>query len=154
MTPKLLLRLAASLVFVHLLGHSVGHTMWDKPEDPRLMEIVSHMKGYRSEFMGATKSIGEYYHGYSLILIVMFASMAWILWTSSNLFRGNERTISRFLLPVAVSFIIYGVIEFLYFFPFAASMSFFAGVLILVAALKKSKAKSAGAPPSSFASGI
>jgi hypothetical protein len=137
MTPKVLLRIAAALIFVHLLGHSVGHSMWDKPEDPRMLEIVNAMKGYKAEFMGATKSIADYHHGYSMILIVLFAASVWLLLTSSSNFKGNESVMSRILLPVGAAFVLFGVIEFVYFFPFAASMSFFAGVFILVAVFKK-----------------
>ena len=72
MKSKLLLRIACLLILVHLLGHSLGHLQWDKPKDPKMKEVVDMMKGYSTEFMGATKSMANYYEGYSLIMFFVF----------------------------------------------------------------------------------
>jgi hypothetical protein len=133
MRSKILLRIAAFLILIHLLGHTVGHLSWDKPEDARMQEVVTIMKGYSAEFMGATKSIADYYNGYSLIIFGLYGMTIFILWSASG-FIDNQRPIAtKILWPVALAYIFFGVVEYMCFFPFAAAMSFFAGILTLVA---------------------
>ena len=132
MKAKILLRIAAALILVHLLGHGVGHSAWDKPEDPKMQEVVSAMKGYSAEFMGATKSMADYYNGYSLIIFGLYAMTILILWFASGFINEHRTIAAKILYPVAIAYLAFGVIEYISFFPFAASMSFFAGLLTLL----------------------
>jgi hypothetical protein len=138
MTSKLLIRIAAFCILIHLLGHTFGHTIWDKPEDPRMMDVVTSMKGYKAEFMGASKSMADYYHGYSLMIIGLFAITTWILWQASANINEHRQAVTRMLLPIGLGYLCFGVIEYLYFFPFAASMSFLAGLFTTFAVVRKS----------------
>ena len=137
MSAKVFIRVAAALILVHFLGHLAGHSIWDKPEDPKLMEIVTAMKSHQAEFMGATKSIADYYHGYSTLLIIVFAMTIAILWTASGSITEHKKALRGILLPIGVAYVLFGVIEYVYFFPFAASMSFLAGICVLIALFKK-----------------
>src|SRR4051812_10912589 len=120
MKSKLLLRIAIAFIFVHLLGHSIGHVGWDKPKDPKMQEVVQAMKGYSGEFMGATKSMADYYNGYSLIMFVVFVMSIFLLWTVSGFIETNRSIAVRILYPMAAAYITLSAIEFVYFFPFAA----------------------------------
>jgi hypothetical protein len=132
MKAKLLLRIAAAFILVHLLGHSMGHATWDKPEDTKMQGVIATMKGYSATFMGATKSMADYYNGYSLIIFGLYGMTILILWFASG-FINEQKTIAvKILFPIAIAYLAFGVIEYIYFFPFAASMSFLAGLLTLV----------------------
>jgi hypothetical protein len=133
MKSKILLRLAAILILIHLLGHSVGHSGWDKPEDPKMKEVVAAMKGYSAEFMGATKSMADYYNGYSLIIFGLYIMTILILWFASGFIDAQRSIATKILWPIGVTYVAFGIIEYIAFFPFAAAMSFFAGVLTLLA---------------------
>jgi hypothetical protein len=128
MKAKVLLRIAAGLIFIHLLGHGVGHKDWDKPTDPRMMDVVTAMKSYQGEFMGAVHSMGDYYNGYSIIIFGLYGMSISLLWIASGLITEQSTIIIKILYPIGIAYLFFGVVEFLYFFPFAASMSFFAGV--------------------------
>ena len=91
MKPKVLLRIAAGLVFIHLLGHGVGHKDWDKPEDPKMMDVVTAMKSYKGEFMGAIHSMADYYNGYSIMIFGLYGMTISLLWMFLGLFRSNQR---------------------------------------------------------------
>lgn len=132
MKAKVLLRIAALLLVVHLLGHSMGHSKWDKPEDPQMAEVVKVMKGYKGEFMGAVKSMADYYNGYSLIMFLVFGMTIFILWISSGFIGTHREIASKILLPVGIAYVGFGIVEYLYFFPFAAAVSFLAGILTLL----------------------
>lgn len=137
MRSKLLLRIAAALVLVHLLGHAIGHATWQTPEDPRMQAVVQSMKGYAAPFMGAVKSMADYYHGYSLIMFGLYGASIWILWAASGAIEESRTLLRRLLLPLGVVYVYFGIVEYLYFFPFAAVVSLLAGVLVLVAVGKR-----------------
>lgn len=132
MKAKLLLRIAAILILVHLLGHSVGHFTWDKAEDPKMQEVITAMKSHKAEFMGAEKSMADYYNGYSLMTFGLFAMTICILWFASGYINTNRPIARQILLPVGIVYLFFGIVEFMAFFPFAASMSFLAGALTLI----------------------
>lgn len=132
MKSKILLRIASLLILVHLLGHSLGHLSWDKPKDPKMKEVVDIMKGYSTQFMGATKSMANYYEGYSLIMFFVFAMTILILWSVSSFVDTHKDVAVKILYPIAITYLAFGVIEYFYFFVFAASISFLAGVFVFL----------------------
>jgi len=132
MKSKILLRIACLLILVHLLGHSLGHLQWDKPKDPKMKEVVDMMKGYSTQFMGATKSMANYYEGYSLIMFFVFAMTILILWSVSSFVDTHKNVAVKILYPIAITYLAFGVIEYFYFFIFAASISFLAGVFVFL----------------------
>jgi hypothetical protein len=132
MKAKIFLRIACVLILIHLLGHSLGHLQWDKPKDPKMKEVVDMMKSHRSEFMGASKSIANYYEGYSIILFFVFGMTIMILWSVSTFIESNKAIAVKILYPIAITYLAFGVVEYLYFFLFAASISFLAGVCVFL----------------------
>jgi len=137
MKAKWFLRIAAILIIVHLLGHAMGHMSWDKPDDPRMQEVVDAMKSYEGQFMGASQSMADYYRGYSLILFLVFVMSVMQLWIASGIIDEHSEAIKKFLYPVSMAYFGFSVIEFVYFFPFAASVSFLAALFTLLAVLLK-----------------
>ena len=132
MKTKLLLRIAAFIILIHLIGHGVGHFTWDKQEDPRMQEVVNSMVGYKTEFMGATRSMGDYFNGYSLIMFFVYGMSISILWHASAFPENQKATTRKMIYPLGIAYVAFGVIEFYNFFPFAAIMSLGAGILILI----------------------
>jgi hypothetical protein len=135
MKAKLLLRIAAVFILIHLLGHSLGHMTWDKQEDPKMQEVVNAMLGYKTEFMGATKSMADYFNGFSLILFFVFGLSICVLWFASGFINDQKQIAKKILYPFGIMYLAFAVIEIIYFFPFAASISAGAGILIFTALL-------------------
>lgn len=131
MTAKVSLRGACFLILVHLIGHGVGHWMWDKPEDPQMRNVVAAMTGHKSAFMGAERSMGDYYNGYSLILFFVYAMSISILWQCSRYGEVYSGFAKSVLYPLGFTFVAFSVIEFMYFFPFAGFISLGAALLML-----------------------
>jgi len=132
MNSKLLLRIAALLILVHLLGHAVGHFSWKDATDPVKQEVIKQMTGPKFPFMGATRSMGDYYEGYGLILFFVYFMTISILVTVSGMPSSQTSTAKKLLYPIAITYIAFGIIEFLHFFPFAAGISLGAGLLTIV----------------------
>ena len=135
MKVKLLLRAAAFLIFIHLLGHAAGHMGWKHPKDQKMQEVVNTMLDYHAKFMGASQSMGDYFNGYSLSLFLVFGLSIWVLWWVAGLTSIQPKIVKGILLPFALLYLGLGVIEWVYFFPFAAILSMTAGICILVALL-------------------
>jgi hypothetical protein len=131
MKSKLLLRSAAFFILMHFSGHLMGHLGWDKPKDPKMQEVVNTMKGYESQFMGATKSMADYFTGYSTMLFFVFGTNILVLWFASGFIETNRSIAAKVLYPFALCNLSFAVIEYIYFFPFAAAISFLAGMCTL-----------------------
>ena len=137
MKSKLLLRIAAGLVLFHLLGHTMGHLTWDKPEDPKMAHVVDTMKGYKADFMGVAKSMADYHVGYSYIVFGLYIMSIAMLWFASGFVNENRAIAQKMLYPLGLAYIFFGVAEYIYFFPLAAITSLLAGVCVIAAVARK-----------------
>ena len=124
MKAKVLLKIAAGLILIHLFGHGVGHKDWDKPTDPKMMDVVTTMKSHQGEFMGAVHSMADYYNGYSIIDFWFIRHEHCLLWFASGFVREHPAIAIKILYPIGIAYLFFGIVEFIYFFPFAASIVF------------------------------
>jgi hypothetical protein len=132
MKAKILLKIAAGLILIHLFGHGVGHKDWDKPTDPKMMDVVTAMKSHQGEFMGAVHSMADYYKGYSILIFGLYGMSIAILWFASGFVQDHPAIANQVLYPIGIAYLFFGIVEYMYFFPFAASISFLAGVLTIL----------------------
>jgi hypothetical protein len=139
---KILLRLSALFIFIHLLGHCVGHLTWKDANDQIKAEVIRQMTTHRFEFMGAMRSIGDYFEGYSTIMIFVYLMMASILWLISGEALQQPRITKKVVFPIAIALTAFCIIECLYFFPFAATISGIAAILACLALMKMTPADS------------
>lgn len=137
MKAKVGLRLSALFVAIHLLGHAFGHHGWDKPENEQMRSVVGTMKAYSADFMGANRSMADFYNGYSLAMFVWLGFTMGMLWIASGLIESNRKAIVKMVVPLGMAYGLLGGIELLYFFPFAAIISFCASASILWAAASR-----------------
>ena len=136
MGTKILLRIASLLMVFHLVGHSIGHSGWRKAADPVQQEVVKQMTEHEFPFMGATHSIGDYYEGYGWTGSIALVFFALVLWMCSSASAENKSLVLRILVVLVVCLIAWAIDELVFFFPFAASITFAAAVLTGVACLK------------------
>lgn len=139
MSTKVSLRIACILITVHLVGHAIGHTTWDSPEDSGMQNVVDAMKSYEAEFMGATRSMADYFNGYSSIMFFVYAMSISVLWTCASAGETSRIFARKILSPIALAYVAVGVIEFMYFFALAGALSLGAGLLTLYAVYLLSK---------------
>jgi hypothetical protein len=136
MKSGLLLKIAAILIFIHLLGHSAGHMGWKHPKDPKMQEVVNTMLDYKAPFMGASRSMGDYFHGYSLTLFFVFGMSICILWLLAGFAEEQPLIAKKIGYPLGIAYLGIGIIEAVYFFPFAAGISLLAGLMIIIALMR------------------
>ena len=128
---KILLYVSSLLILVHLAGHFTGHRSWKTPKDANIQSVVNMMIENKTKFMGVNRSLSDFYNGYSLMLFVVYILSIWILLVLTDSRRRDIKLTKKILIPFGIAYVVFGVIEFFQFFPFAASVSALAGLLIL-----------------------
>jgi hypothetical protein len=130
---KIALRIAAALILLHTFGHTMGALTWKNAPNVRVAAVVTGMEDEHFDFMGRSLTLASFFNGYGYSMIGVFLLVSVLLWLLS--IEPNKRMIAvlgLFLLFLAI-------IEFIYFFPFAAAFSLLAGISTLFA-YQKSKA--------------
>jgi len=132
-TPKILLRIAAALMFIHGLGHTIGHSGWKNSTNPAQEGVIRHMTGPKFPFMGVTRSMGEYFDGYGYGCSIGMLLFVLALWFTSGELSGSPTLAKKLTLGTAVCLLAWGIDEIIFFFPFAAGLSLLAAVCTFAA---------------------
>ncbi len=125
MKPKLLLRIAAVLTLLHTAGHTMGALGWKKAPDARVAAVITGMQNEHFNFMGRSLTLASFYEGYGFIMIGVFLTVGILLWMLSI------EPVKRIIVLVGLFLIFLGIMELIYFFPFAAAFSLVAGIAAL-----------------------
>src|ERR1700712_4079551 len=99
MNAKILLRIAAILMLLHTLGHTLGALTWKDAPNAAVKHVIDGMLNNRFDFFGKSVSIGDFYagYGYSMIgVLLMVSILLWLL--STDLVRRMILVIGLFLL--------------------------------------------------------
>jgi len=128
MKSKLLLRIAAVIIFIHSFLHMIGHAGWKQATDPVAHQVIAQMTGHKFPFMGVDRSIANYYDGYGYacgIALFLIAAILFILAGNLSLENGLA---AKIILSIWITLLFWAADEWLFFFPFAAALTFIAGI--------------------------
>ena len=131
MKPKLLLRIAAALMLVHTVGHTFGTIGWKKAPNAEVGNVINGMENVHFKFMGRLSTIGDFYEGFCVSMILILLLMVVLLWLLST------RIQYPIVAALAVFLLLLAVTEYIYFFPFAATVSLLAGLCTGLALVRK-----------------
>jgi ABC-type multidrug transport system permease subunit len=120
MTSKLLLRVAAVLIFIHCFLHTIGFTSWKQPADPLEGQIVQQMTGHKFPFMGASHSLADYYDGFGYASSIALFLIAAILFIIAADLSSNAALAKKIIITLGIGLLFWGIDELIFFFPFAA----------------------------------
>src|SRR5579859_6516689 len=120
MTAKILLRIASVLMLIHLIGHSFGQNGWKHESEPLKKEVAQWMTGPKFPFMGVTRSMGDYFDGYGYNASVSMVIFVVLLWLASNNVDEPSQFLKGNIFTMGTALLCISIIEFLFFFPFAA----------------------------------
>ena len=126
MKAKLLLRIASIVMLLHDLGHTFGHLTWKQSPDSAKQEVIKQMTDNKFPFMGAVRSMSEYYDGYGFAATLALLLIAALLWIASGVTEQNRVIVRRILVVVSIILLAWGIDELIFFFPFAASFTLLA----------------------------
>lgn len=132
MKPKILLRIAAILIFIHSVLHTYGFNTWKEAPDPVYKTIVDGMTGHKFPFMGAVRSLGNFYEGFGYAGSIALFLIAVVLWFVSGETSRSANLSKKIIYAVGIALVAWGIDEIIYFFPFAASITLTAAILTLL----------------------
>ena len=132
MKPKILLRIAAILIFIHAVLHTYGFNTWKEAPDSVYKTLVVGMTAHTFPFMGAVRSLGNFYEGFGYASSIALFLIAIILWFVSGETSRSTNLAKKIIYAVGVALVAWGIDELIYFFPFAASITLTAAVLTLL----------------------
>jgi hypothetical protein len=129
MKPKMILRIASMTMLLHTIGHTIGAMSWKKDPDPAIQQVVDNMISHKFIFLGALRSIADFYEGYGITMIVVLLLMTVLLWQLSKICTIYPGPATRLLVPVSMGLLVIALIEFKYFFFLPGTLTGIAGIL-------------------------
>lgn len=135
MKPKILLRIAAVLIFIHSVLHTYGFNTWKEAPDPVYKTIVDGMTGHKFPFMGAERSLSNFYEGFGYACSIALFLIAIVLWLVSGETSRSANLAKKIIYAVGIALVAWGIDELIYFFPFASAITLTAAVLTLLSGL-------------------
>lgn len=136
MSSKLLIRIAAALMLLHTIGHCMG--VFGKL-DPSTVPVMNAMKSQSFPFMGRSCTLADFYNGYGFTMIFVLVLVSALLWILSAEAQKSKAAVLQLRL-IAGFILVMAVIEYIYFFPFAAGISLLASILTSVGLLLRKPA--------------
>lgn len=130
MKPKLLLRIASILIFVHGAMHPIGHSGWKNSPQPLKDGVIQQMTGHKYSFMGAVHSYGDYFEGYGYACSVAMILIAVLLWIISTSLAENAALAKKIALAIGIALVFWAGVEQVYFFIAASGLSFLAAICV------------------------
>jgi hypothetical protein len=142
MQPKTLLRIAATCMLLHTIGHTFGALSWKNAPNPTIARLISDMVNDRFDFMGRSVSVALFYQGYGVMMIFVLLLTSVCLWLIGD--DVETRLAQRFLAIFACFLLVVAVTEFIYFFALAASFTLLAGVCVFLVTVRGATRKVRG----------
>jgi len=136
MKPKLLLRIASVIIFLHAIGHTIGVYTWKDPKSLVPQQVIDQMTGQKFIFMGTNATMAAFYEGFGYASTIAMLLVVSILWITGTAVEKNASLSSKILWPVAAFLFLMGIVEIIYFFPMAVAFSFLAFLLTVVSIFK------------------
>jgi hypothetical protein len=135
-TSKLLLRIAAIIMLLHAIGHTLGVITWQRTNGKIPLDLVQKMQGTHFSFQGKDSTMAAFFsgHGYAGTILLLF--IVSILWTLSN---SKDKNSTKILGLTGLAIVFLALDEILYFFPMAVAFSLIAAVLVFISIQKINK---------------
>lgn len=135
-TSKLLLRIAAIIMLLHAIGHTLAIVTWRKPNGKIPFDIVQKMQDTHFSFQGKDSTMASFFSGHGYAGAIFLLLIVSILWTISN---WQEKRATKILWLVGVAIVLLAVDELLFFFPMAMVFSLLAAALVFISIFKINK---------------
>ena len=136
MKSKNLLRIAAVVLFLHAIGHSMGTFAWQTSISSIPSEVVAKMHQDHFNFMGKESTMASLFTGNGIGGLISLLLMSAILWMVSG---WNNRQAVTVLWIIGCAIVALAVCEIIYFFPMAYAFCLVAAALVFFSIFKISK---------------
>lgn len=138
MKPKLLLRIAAIIMLLHGIGHTMGVVKWQKPNGDIPVQVVKTMQDTQFSFMGKDGStMAGFYSGFGYCGTIFLLFIAALLWALSG---WKDKSANKILWLTGFAILLLAVDEIIYFFPMAVGFCVISATLVFTSIFLINKA--------------
>jgi hypothetical protein len=131
MKRSILIRTAV-LMFLHTVGHTFG-VFGSKPPTPAIARVLQDMDQNHFSFMGRSVSLGIFFEGYGVVLIVVLLFSSLVIWWLAT--QTESQLGSRLLLLSFLYLTVLALLEIIYRFPYFLTVP--AALCLLIALLRR-----------------
>ncbi len=129
MTRKLACRVAAGLLLFFACAHTAG-MLAPKEASAGSAAVRTMMDSVHFEITGFTRSYGDFYFGFGMLLSTFLVFAAWLAWTLGGALEGGSRLTKGILRGLAACIAVVAVICWRWFFVPPAVVSTLAAALL------------------------
>jgi hypothetical protein len=115
MKAAIFVRIAAGLVLLHAVLHTVGGVFGKVPDGPAAVAVAA-MKANQFVVFGNTRTFWDFYMGFGLGVTIFFTMEAVVLWLLAPLMASRGKELRPVLATFAVGYLVFAVNSFRYFF--------------------------------------
>ena len=115
MKAAIFVRIAAGLVLVHAVLHTVGGVFGKVPAGPAAVAVAA-MKANQFVALGNTRTFWDFYRGMGLGLTIFLSMEAVVLWLLARLVGRYGRELRPVLGAFAIGYVVFAVDSYRYFF--------------------------------------
>lgn len=135
MRSKIFLRIGAFLMLFHCIAHTFGAVSWKNTDDSIKKEVIAQMTAHRFPFMGSVRSLADTVDGYGFAATLTLFFIAAVMWICSSHLSASATPVRSILVLLVVILSLHGIVEWLYFFPFAALITWLSAIMTLASIL-------------------
>src|SRR5271168_4654290 len=126
------LRIGAALQGLGAVLHTIA-SMDSPSRGPAEQAVFAAMQSFRFQIAGVTRSHWDFYQGYELIITVIFAVLAVLIWQLSNLSKTEPPQAVPFIVTILAAEILMSAVGWEYFFAGPGGMSILIGTCLVAA---------------------
>jgi hypothetical protein len=132
MKTSTLLKIAAVLMFLYFVGHTMG-APWTPGEAPADIAVVDAMKSDHFPVLGVSRSYWDFYFGFGVIISVMQLFQAVLLWQLGTLAKTDAARLRPIIAVFCVSLVINAILGWMYFFVIPIVTALLIAICLLLA---------------------
>jgi hypothetical protein len=117
--PVTLLRVAAGVTLLYLIGHLMGYP-WTPIEGEQTNAVVEVMQAYRFDLMGSTRTYWHFYVGFGIAIAGYMLIQAVVLWQLASLAKSDAVRVRPVILTFLVGFALNAIVTWLFIFTMPA----------------------------------
>jgi hypothetical protein len=141
MKAAIFVRIAAGLVLLHAVLHTVGGVFGKVPGGPAAVAVAA-MKANQFVAFGSTRTFWDFYMGFGLGVTIFLTMEAVVLWLLAPLTALHGEKVRPALTAFAIGYLVFAVNSYRYFFlgPVVAEVLIAACLFAAVACTRRSAA--------------
>ena len=127
--PKLILRIAACMIFINAAIHIYTHLQWTSATDAASHAIINQLPLAKLSFLGVTHTLSDYFDGYAYIVAIFLVLVGALLWALSDISEEYTAPGLKLLIPITIFLVVLFFYTILFFIPGEAGFSGLATLL-------------------------